>query len=202
MSVDCIVCVLSMCCEGIFSDGSKMDEVSKNRVLSYQRILVLWLFWFLLMSRIVKDCNPLFVLYALILYSYSMRENFRVPQFTLLLENMIKRIKSRIGEQSRTPRLSEKVYNEMKELQTKFPSSLQSQITLCLCLVSPRVMLNTQRSVSIRSEERSPSIVIPESIREILDNRIKERKTEGIEQRDLDERMRQIRAKMQHLKRD
>ena len=200
--MDCIVCVLSMCCEGIFSDGSKMDEVSKNRVLSYQRILVLWLFWFLLMSRIVKDCNPLFVLYALILYSYSMRENFRVPQFTLLLENMITRIKSRIGEQSRTPRLSEKVYNEMKELQTKFPSSLQSQITLCLCLVSPRVMLNTQRSVSIRSEERSPSIVIPESIREILDNRIKERKTEGIEQRDLDERMRQIRAKMQHLKRD
>ena len=61
-------------------------------------------------------------------------------------------------------------------------------------------MLNTQRSVSIRSEEKSPSIVIPESIREILDNRIKERKMEGIEQRDLDERMKQIRAKIQHLK--
>ena len=198
--MDCIVCVLSMCCEGIFSDGSKVDEVSKNRVLSYQRILVLWLFCCRLMGRIVKNCNPLFVLYAVILYAYSMRENFRVPQFTLLLENMIKRIKSRIGEQARTPRLSEKVYNQMKELQSKFPSSLQSQIALCLCLVSPRVMLNTQRSVSIRSEEKSPSIVIPESIREILDNRIKERKTEGIEQRDLDERMKQIRAKIQHLK--
>ena len=198
--MDCIVCVLSMCCEGIFSDGSKVDEVSKNRVLSYQRILVLWLFCCRLMGRIVKNCNPLFVLYAVILYAYSMRENFRVPQFTLLLENMIKRIKSRIGEQARTPRLSEKVYNQMKELQSKFPSSLQSQIALCLCLVSPRVMLNTQRSVSIRSEEKSPSIVIPESIREILDNRIKERKMEGIEQRDLDERMKQIRAKIQHLK--
>ena len=198
--MDCIVCVLSMCCEGVFSDGSKTDETSKNRVLSYQRILVLWLFWCRLMGRIVKNCNPLFVLYAVILYAYSMRENFRVPQFTLLLENMIKRIKSRIGEQARTPRLSEKVYNQMKELQSKFPSSLQSQIALCLCLVSPRVMLNPQRSVSIRSEEKSPSIVIPESIREILDNRIKERKTEGIEQRDLDERMKQIRAKIQHLK--
>lgn len=189
-----------MCCEGVFSDGSKTDETSKNRVLSYQRILVLWLFCCRLMGRIVKNCNPLFVLYAVILYAYSMRENFRVPQFTLLLENMIKRIKSRIGEQARTPRLSEKVYNQMKELQSKFPSSLQSQIALCLCLVSPRVMLNPQRSVSIRSEEKSPSIVIPESIREILDNRIKERKTEGIEQRDLDERMKQIRAKIQHLK--
>lgn len=152
------------------------------------------------MCRIVKRCNPLYVLYAVILYAYSMRDNFREPQFTLLLENMIKRIKSRIGEQTRTPRLSEKVYYQMKDLQSHFPSSLQSQISLCLCLVSPRVMLNTQRSVSIHSEEKSPSIVIPESIREILDNRIKERKTEGIEQGDLDERMKQIRERMQHLK--
>lgn len=153
------------------------------------------------MCRIVKRCNPLFVLYAVILYAYSMRDNFRVPQFTLLLENLIKRIKSLIGEQPRTPRLSEKVFQHIKELQSKFPSSLQSQITLCLCLVSPRVMINTQRSVCVRSEEKSPSIVIPESIREILDNRIKERKTEGIKQIELDERMKQIREKVQQLKR-
>ena len=62
-------------------------------------------------------------------------------------------------------------------------------------------MTKTRRSVSVRSEEKSPSIVIPESIREILDNRIKERKIEGIEQKELDERMKQIREKVQQLKR-
>lgn len=53
----------------------------------------------------------------------------------------------------------------------------------------------------MRDEDVDVSIMIPESIREILDNRMKEKKSEQIEQTDLDERMKRIRERIQQRKR-
>ena len=53
----------------------------------------------------------------------------------------------------------------------------------------------------MRDEDVDVSIMIPELIREILDNRMKEKKSEQIEQTDLDERMKRIRERIQQIKR-
>ena len=61
--------------------------------------------------------------------------------------------------------------------------------------------MSGKKPIPVRDEDVGVSIMIPESIREILDNRRKEKKSEQIEQTDLDERMKRIRERIQQIKR-
>ena len=67
--------------------------------------------------------------------------------------------------------------------------------------MTPKQSLGGKKPIPVRDEDVDVSIMIPESIREILDNRMKEKKSEQIEQTDLDERMKRIRERIQQRKR-